>query len=181
LRYPTCPPSTTGFVPHTDSNFLTPQSVVIRLDRHWILLWLTSCCSRPMKRDLKSKSSPESGSPLHPSQGHLSSLSEEVREDLRICTRFNTLSRAVLERRTPGPFSSLIGSCICAGQVGIIIKERKQRKPTHNSLVRPRGDTLKQESLSPDSSLHCKRNMHGERLRPEYVEADGKTTSYRPC
>ncbi|KAJ7134006.1 hypothetical protein C8R43DRAFT_1133024 [Mycena crocata] len=23
LRYPTCPPSTTGFVPHTDSNFLT--------------------------------------------------------------------------------------------------------------------------------------------------------------
>ncbi|KAJ6475595.1 hypothetical protein C8R45DRAFT_907231 [Mycena sanguinolenta] len=23
LRYPTCPPSTTGFVPHTDANFLT--------------------------------------------------------------------------------------------------------------------------------------------------------------
>lgn len=36
LRYPTCPPSTTGFLPHTDSNFLTyvsAQRVVIRLER----------------------------------------------------------------------------------------------------------------------------------------------------
>jgi isopenicillin N synthase-like dioxygenase len=27
LRYPTCPPSTTGFVTHTDANFLTYVSL----------------------------------------------------------------------------------------------------------------------------------------------------------